>query len=136
MLRWKIMEPLELAILYCYFPTIDIFLWQIKFRHGLPPGDGVLYYPGEAFSTNEPVASLRLERILSGLQVEYLFLSPQNIANYSQQMCILTNYLFQYKYFWYIPVLFIYNLHDLHLFLSYGLSSSIFMAWAVISCCK
>lgn len=73
---------------------IYIFLWQIKFRHGLPPGDGVLYYPGEVFSTNEPVASLRLERLLSGLQVKYLFLSPKNIANYSQQMCVLTKYLF------------------------------------------
>ncbi|KAI9113188.1 hypothetical protein K1719_015713 [Acacia pycnantha] len=47
---------------------------EIKFRHGLPPGDGVLYYPGQVFSSsNEPVASLRLERLLSGLQdYEYL----------------------------------------------------------------
>ncbi|XP_054797885.1 uncharacterized protein LOC129302962 [Prosopis cineraria] len=47
---------------------------EIKFRHGLPPGDGVLYYPGQVFSScDEPVASLRLERILSGLQdYEYL----------------------------------------------------------------
>ncbi|KAJ7966735.1 Alpha-1,6-mannosyl-glycoprotein 2-beta-N-acetylglucosaminyltransferase [Quillaja saponaria] len=47
---------------------------EIRFRHGLPPGDGVLFYPGEVFSSsNQPVASLRLERILSGLQdIEYL----------------------------------------------------------------
>ncbi|KAE8654001.1 COP9 signalosome complex subunit 4-like [Hibiscus syriacus] len=42
---------------------------EIRFRRGLPPGDGVLYYPGEVFSSSsQPVASLRLERILSGLQ--------------------------------------------------------------------
>ncbi|CAA6667433.1 unnamed protein product [Spirodela intermedia] len=46
---------------------------RIRFRRGLPPGDGVLFYPGEAFSSSQPVASLRLERILSGLQdIEYL----------------------------------------------------------------
>ncbi|KAJ0024655.1 hypothetical protein Pint_08925 [Pistacia integerrima] len=47
---------------------------EIKFRRGLPPGDGVLFYPGEVFSSSrEPVASVRLERILSGLQdIEYL----------------------------------------------------------------
>ncbi|CAI9753428.1 unnamed protein product [Fraxinus pennsylvanica] len=46
---------------------------EIKFRRGLPPGDGVLYYPGQVFSSSqEPVASLRLERLLSGLQdIEY-----------------------------------------------------------------
>jgi hypothetical protein len=43
---------------------------QICFRRGLPPGDGVLFYPGEVFSSShEPVASTRLERILSGMQV-------------------------------------------------------------------
>lgn len=43
---------------------------QIRFRRGLPPGDGVLFYPGEVFSSSrQPVASVRLERILSGLQV-------------------------------------------------------------------
>jgi hypothetical protein len=43
---------------------------QICFRRGLPPGDGVLFYPGEVFSSaHEPVASTRLERILSGMQV-------------------------------------------------------------------
>ncbi|EEF52544.1 conserved hypothetical protein [Ricinus communis] len=47
---------------------------EIRFRRGLPPGDGVLYYPGEVFSSShKPVASLRLERLLSGLQdIEYL----------------------------------------------------------------
>jgi hypothetical protein len=44
---------------------------QIRFRRGLPPGDGVLFYPGEVFSSShQPVASVRLERILSGLQVK------------------------------------------------------------------
>lgn len=74
-------------MLYCIviFPQ-SIFLWrQIKFRHGLPPGDGVLYYPGEVFSTDQPVASLRLERMLHGLQVEYLFF-PHNFANFSTMM--------------------------------------------------
>ncbi|XP_062023058.1 uncharacterized protein LOC133739324 isoform X1 [Rosa rugosa] len=49
---------------------------EIRFRRGLPPGDGVLFYPGKVFSSsNEPVASVRLERILSGLQdIEYLSL--------------------------------------------------------------
>jgi hypothetical protein len=47
---------------------------EVKFRRGLPPGDGVLYYPGEVFSSSsEPVASLRLERLLSGLQVRQLY---------------------------------------------------------------
>ncbi|KGN59943.1 uncharacterized protein LOC101205217 isoform X1 [Cucumis sativus] len=47
---------------------------EIRFRRGLPPGDGVLFYPGEVFSSShEPVASVRLERLLSGLQdIEYL----------------------------------------------------------------
>ncbi|XVE56016.1 hypothetical protein DITRI_Ditri03aG0203300 [Diplodiscus trichospermus] len=47
---------------------------EIRFRRGLPPGDGVLFYPGQVFSSSsQPVASLRLERILSGLQdFEYL----------------------------------------------------------------
>ncbi|OEL27317.1 hypothetical protein BAE44_0011662 [Dichanthelium oligosanthes] len=47
---------------------------EICFRRGLPPGDGVLFYPGEVFSpSHEPVASSRLERILSGMQdIEYL----------------------------------------------------------------
>lgn len=47
---------------------------EVCFRRGLPPGDGVLFYPGEVYSTShEPVASVRLERILSGLQdIEYL----------------------------------------------------------------
>lgn len=50
--------------------------FQIKFRRGLPPGDGVLYYPGQVFSSSEePVASLRLERLLSGLQVTSIYYS-------------------------------------------------------------
>jgi Domain of unknown function (DUF4091) len=43
---------------------------QIRFRRDLPPGDGVFFYPGEVFSSSsEPVASVQLEHILSGLQV-------------------------------------------------------------------
>lgn len=88
----KRMGLVELVILHWYFDyflTIKIILLtQIKFRHGLPPGDGVLYYPGEVFSTShQPVASLRLERILNGLQVEHL--SSHNFASYSQHICIL-----------------------------------------------
>lgn len=49
---------------------LSVWCEQIRFRHGLPAGDGVLFYPGEVFSSSrQPVASLRLERILSGLQV-------------------------------------------------------------------
>ncbi|GAQ77724.1 hypothetical protein KFL_000030050 [Klebsormidium nitens] len=50
---------------------------EIRFRPGLPFGDGVLFYPGQAFSpeNTEPVASCRLERFLSGMQdYEYLTL--------------------------------------------------------------
>lgn len=61
------------AIHNFFFLLITAFSWtQIRFRRGLPPGDGVLYYPGQVFSSsNQPVASLRLERLLSGLQVEH-----------------------------------------------------------------
>ncbi|KAG0565178.1 hypothetical protein KC19_8G170500 [Ceratodon purpureus] len=48
---------------------------EIRFRRGLPPGDGVLFYPGEVFNVGAtlPVASVRLERFLSGMQdYEYL----------------------------------------------------------------
>lgn len=48
---------------------------EIRFRRGLPPGDGVLFYPGEVFNIGAtlPVASVRLERLLSGMQdYEYL----------------------------------------------------------------
>ncbi|MCO5557068.1 hypothetical protein L7F22_010624 [Adiantum nelumboides] len=48
---------------------------EVRFRRGLPPGDGILFYPGQLFDPEltEPVASLRLERLLSGLQdYEYL----------------------------------------------------------------
>lgn len=52
------------------FGVENLALMQIRFRRGLPPGDGVLFYPGEVFSqSHQPVASARLERILSGLQV-------------------------------------------------------------------
>ncbi|KAK3260033.1 hypothetical protein CYMTET_30998 [Cymbomonas tetramitiformis] len=53
----------------------------VGFREGLPAGDGVLFYPGEAFglpqavpgAPAQPVASVRLERLLAGLQdFEYL----------------------------------------------------------------
>ena len=55
---------------------------QIKFRRGLPPGDGVLFYPGEVFSSShEPVASLRLERLLSGLQVSIFSLFTLMLLN-------------------------------------------------------
>jgi hypothetical protein len=60
---------------FCSFSETWVWL-QICFRRGLPPGDGVLFYPGEVFSSShEPVASLRLERILSGMQVILLYQS-------------------------------------------------------------
>lgn len=56
--------------LVSYYVTRFKHSWQVKFRRGLPPGDGVLFYPGEVFSSShEPIASIRLERILSGMQV-------------------------------------------------------------------
>lgn len=56
--------------LLCHFSRFICSCKQVCFRRGLPPGDGVLFYPGEVYSTShEPVASVRLERILSGLQV-------------------------------------------------------------------
>lgn len=74
---WRVWKEGGTGFLYwganCY-EKATVASAEIRFRRGLPPGDGVLYYPGEAFSSShEPVASLRLERLLSGLQdIEYL----------------------------------------------------------------
>ncbi|CAO2833996.1 unnamed protein product [Amaranthus hypochondriacus] len=74
---WRIWKEGGTGFLYwganCY-EKATVPSAEIRFRRGLPPGDGVLYYPGEVFtSSHEPVASLRLERLLSGLQdIEYL----------------------------------------------------------------
>ncbi|KAL5704531.1 hypothetical protein ACHQM5_022943 [Ranunculus cassubicifolius] len=73
---WRVWKEGGSGFLYwgsnCY-EKATVASAEIKFRRGLPPGDGVLYYPGEVFSTNQLVASVRLERILSGLQdIEYL----------------------------------------------------------------
>ncbi|GJU97974.1 alpha-1,6-mannosyl-glycoprotein 2-beta-N-acetylglucosaminyltransferase [Tanacetum coccineum] len=74
---WRVWKEGGTGFLYwganCY-EKATVASAEIKFRRGLPPGDGVLYYPGEVFSSShEPVASLRLERLLSGLQdIEYL----------------------------------------------------------------
>lgn len=74
---WRVWKEGGTGFLYwganCY-EKATVASAEIRFRRGLPPGDGVLYYPGEVFSSShEPVASLRLERILSGLQdIEYL----------------------------------------------------------------
>ncbi|KAL4559460.1 hypothetical protein LXL04_031598 [Taraxacum kok-saghyz] len=74
---WRVWKEGGTGFLYwganCY-DKATLASAEIKFRRGLPPGDGVLFYPGEVFSSShEPVASLRLERLLSGLQdIEYL----------------------------------------------------------------
>ncbi|KAK9748383.1 hypothetical protein RND81_02G053500 [Saponaria officinalis] len=74
---WRVWKEGGTGFLYwganCYEKAI-VSSAEVRFRRGLPPGDGVLYYPGEVFSSSkEPVASLRLERLLSGLQdIEYL----------------------------------------------------------------
>lgn len=61
------------ACIYLFILKLKFCLEQIRFRRGLPPGDGVLFYPGQVFSSSsQPVASLRLERILSGLQVRQI----------------------------------------------------------------
>lgn len=68
-----------------YVDAFDAYAYsfQIRFRRGLPPGDGVLYYPGQVFSSSpEPVASLRLERLLSGLQVPLMF-EFANVCDFS-----------------------------------------------------
>lgn len=74
---WRIWKEGGTGFLYwganCY-EKASVPSAEIRFRRGLPPGDGVLYYPGEVFTASrEPVASLRLERLLNGLQdIEYL----------------------------------------------------------------
>jgi len=74
---WRVWKEGGTGFLYwgtnCYEKAM-IPSAEICFRRGLPPGDGVLFYPGEVFSSShEPVASTRLERILSGMQdIEYL----------------------------------------------------------------
>ncbi|XAR61785.1 hypothetical protein NMG60_11016302 [Bertholletia excelsa] len=74
---WRVWKEGGTGFLYwganCY-EKATVASAEIRFRRGLPPGDGVLYYPGEVFSSShQPVASLRLERLLSGLQdIEYL----------------------------------------------------------------
>ncbi|XP_058080319.1 uncharacterized protein LOC131228578 isoform X3 [Magnolia sinica] len=74
---WRVWKEGGKGFLYwganCYEKS-TVASAEIRFRRGLPPGDGVLFYPGEVFSpSHQPVASARLERILSGLQdIEYL----------------------------------------------------------------
>ncbi|XP_059634137.1 uncharacterized protein LOC132276632 isoform X2 [Cornus florida] len=74
---WRIWKEGGTGFLYwganCY-EKATVASAEIRFRRGLPPGDGVLFYPGEVFSSShQPVASVRLERLLSGLQdIEYL----------------------------------------------------------------
>ncbi|CAL9132028.1 unnamed protein product [Musa acuminata var. zebrina] len=74
---WRVWKEGGTGFLYwganCYEKSL-VASAEIKFRRGLPPGDGVLFYPGEVFSpSHEPIASIRLERILSGMQdIEYL----------------------------------------------------------------
>ncbi|KAG6554402.1 hypothetical protein Mapa_004319 [Marchantia paleacea] len=75
---WRVWKEGGTGFLYwganCYDKALTPST-EIRFRRGLPPGDGVLYYPGEVFTPGStvPVASVRLERILSGMQdFEYL----------------------------------------------------------------
>ncbi|KAI3910353.1 hypothetical protein MKW92_046744 [Papaver armeniacum] len=73
---WRVWKEGGTGFLYwgsnCY-EKATVASAEIRFRRGLPPGDGVLFYPGEVFSSKQLVASARLERILSGLQdIEYL----------------------------------------------------------------
>lgn len=45
----------------------------VRFVDGLPPGDGVLVYPGEPWGVDGPLASIRLERWRDGMEdYEYL----------------------------------------------------------------
>lgn len=43
-------------------------LSPLRSRSGLPKGDGILLYPGEAFNSEKPVVSMRLERFRDGLE--------------------------------------------------------------------
>lgn len=52
----------------------------VKFREGLPPGDGVLMYPGEAFGQRGPVPTVRLERLRDSLE-DYEYLLALERAN-------------------------------------------------------
>ncbi|PKA59920.1 hypothetical protein AXF42_Ash015978 [Apostasia shenzhenica] len=82
---WRVWKEGGTGFLYwganCYEKAI-VPSAEIRFRRGLPPGDGVLFYPGEVFSSShEPVASTRLERLLSGLQdIEYLKLYSEKFS--------------------------------------------------------
>nr|DAD29278.1 TPA_asm: hypothetical protein HUJ06_030746 [Nelumbo nucifera] len=69
---WRVWKEGGTWFLYwgakCY-EKANVASAEIRFRCGLPPGDVVLFYPGEVFSSSHQlVASVRLERILSGLQ--------------------------------------------------------------------
>lgn len=73
---WRVWKEGGTGFLYwgsnCY-EKATVASAEIRFRRGLPPGDGVSFYPGEVFSSKQLIASPRLERILSGLQdIEYL----------------------------------------------------------------
>ncbi|XWS25736.1 hypothetical protein CRYUN_Cryun27aG0093100 [Craigia yunnanensis] len=72
-LMWRVWKEGGTGFLYWVPTAMRRQQFPVQ-RQGLPPGDGVLFYPGEVFSSSsQPVASLRLERILSGLQdIEYL----------------------------------------------------------------
>nr|DAD43935.1 TPA_asm: hypothetical protein HUJ06_002165 [Nelumbo nucifera] len=73
---WRVWKEGGTWFLYwgakCY-EKANVASAEIRFRCGLPPGDVVLFYPGEVFSSSHQlVASVRLERILSGLQEIHL----------------------------------------------------------------
>lgn len=75
---WRVWKEGGTGFLYwganCYEKALSPGA-EIRFRRGLPPGDGTLFYPGQVFQPElkVPVASVRLERLLSGLQdYEYL----------------------------------------------------------------
>lgn len=58
----------------------------ISFRQGLPPGDGVLLYPGEPFGVKGPLASVRLERWRDGME-DYEYLKAVE-SKYSRQKAL------------------------------------------------
>ncbi len=79
---WRIWKEQIDGFLYWAVNSFDIKNnRQIDLRKDLPPGDGLLIYPGEIFKTKHPIASIRLEQIRAGLQdYEYLKSAEKTIG--------------------------------------------------------
>ena len=81
-IMWRVWKEQIEGFLYWAVNSFEIESeGQISLRKDLPPGDGLLVYPGEIFSVSGLVSSIRLERFLSGLQdYEYLSSAEKKIG--------------------------------------------------------